>query len=104
MVRASGATGVHSRRIAERDSRGGRDEGGFEVRSSRCSEFRTPNVELQIAPFSHVSRFTRHGLWRMGKGVSWYAGVGRVIRPTVSVSCLCCVSIMAWTRLDSTSL
>ncbi len=28
---------------------------GFEVRSSRFLELRTPNVELRIAPLSHVS-------------------------------------------------
>jgi hypothetical protein len=38
-----------------------RDEGGFEVRSSRFSELRTQNFELQIASFSPVSRVTRHG-------------------------------------------
>ena len=48
------------RRIAERDWR---DEGGFEVRSSRFSELRTPNFELRVAPFSHVSHFTRHSPW-----------------------------------------
>src|SRR6266852_1650403 len=41
--------------IAARDRR---DERGFEVRSSRFSEFRTPNIELRIAPFSQVSRVT----------------------------------------------
>jgi hypothetical protein len=45
-----------------RDARDWRDEGGFEVRSPRISELRTPNFELQIAPlplvapFSHISR------------------------------------------------
>lgn len=27
------------------------------------SGFRNSNVELRIAPFMHVSHFTRHGLW-----------------------------------------
>ena len=52
--------GEQFRRIAERDWR---DEGGFEVRSSRFSERRTPDFELWISPFAHVSRFTRHALW-----------------------------------------
>jgi hypothetical protein len=52
--------GQQFRRIAERDWRG---EGGFEVRSSRFSERRTPDFELWISPFAHVSRFTRHALW-----------------------------------------
>ena len=55
------------RRIAERDKRVGRDEGEFEVRSSRFSELRTQNFELRIAPFSHVSRFARHGLWPLAE-------------------------------------
>ncbi|HEY6288286.1 MAG TPA: hypothetical protein VIW48_02470 [Nitrospiraceae bacterium] len=38
------------RRIAERDWRDGRDEVGVQ--------------SVHGAPFSHVSRFTRHGLWR----------------------------------------
>ena len=38
-----------------RDWRDGRDGGGFEVRSLRFSELRTPNFELRIAPFSPVS-------------------------------------------------
>jgi hypothetical protein len=38
-----------ARRIAERDSRDGRDVG---IQS------------VHVAPFSQVSRFTRHGLWR----------------------------------------
>jgi hypothetical protein len=37
---------------------------GFEVRSSRFSELRTLNVEFLIAPFSHISHVTHHGLWR----------------------------------------
>ena len=63
LVRTSETTGEHLRRITERDWRDGRDVGWFKVRSSRFSELRTPNFELRIAPFSHVSRFTRHGLW-----------------------------------------
>jgi hypothetical protein len=39
-----------ARRIAERDSRDGRDEVGIQ--------------SVHVAPFPHVSRFTRHGLWR----------------------------------------
>ena len=39
-----------ARRIAERDSRDGRDEVGIQ--------------SVHVAPFSQVSRFTRHGLWR----------------------------------------
>ena len=31
---------------------------------SRFSELRAANVELRIAPFSHGSHFTRHGLSR----------------------------------------
>jgi hypothetical protein len=46
-------------KTAERD---GLDERGFEVRSSRFLELRTPNFERRIAPFSHVSRFMQHGL------------------------------------------
>jgi hypothetical protein len=34
---------------------------GFEDRRSRHSEY--PNAEFRITPFSHVSRFKRHGLW-----------------------------------------
>ena len=66
------------RRIAERDSRDGRDEGEFEIRSSRFSELRTPNVELQIAPFSHV---TRHGLWRRRTFSASYQAFLRAIGP-----------------------
>jgi len=54
-------------RIGGRDRRVGRDEGEFEVRSSRFSELRTPNFELRIVPFSHVSRFARHGLWPLAE-------------------------------------
>ena len=43
--------------LAERNRR------GFEVRSSRFPKHRTPNFELPIAPFSHISRFTRRGPW-----------------------------------------
>jgi hypothetical protein len=53
MVRTCGTTGEHSRRIAERDrldERDGQDEVGIQ--------------SVHVAPFSHVSRFTRHGLWR----------------------------------------
>jgi hypothetical protein len=50
MVCTCGTTGERSRRIAERDSRDGRDE--VRIQS------------VHVAPFSHVSRFTRHGLWR----------------------------------------
>ena len=50
--------------LGARDRRDERDGRGFEVRSSRFSERRTPNFELWIAPFSQVSRFARHGLWR----------------------------------------
>ena len=39
----------------QRDGRDMRERGGFEVRSSRFSELRTQNFELQIAPFSFVS-------------------------------------------------
>src|SRR4029077_7709853 len=44
------------RRIAARGWRDGLGGRRFEV-------FGTSNPELQIAPFSHVSRFTRHGLF-----------------------------------------
>src|SRR5713101_9894981 len=64
MENTCGTTGEQFRRIAERDWRDGRDEGGFEVRSSRFSELRTPNFELRISPFSHVSHVTPHRLWR----------------------------------------
>ena len=46
MVRMCCTTGEHSRRIAERDTQ---DEVGIH--------------SVHVAPFSHVSRFTRHGLW-----------------------------------------
>ena len=49
MVRTSGAVGEYSHRIAERDWRDGRDEVGIQ--------------SVHVAPFSHVSRFTRQGLW-----------------------------------------
>jgi hypothetical protein len=54
MVPTSGTRGEYSCRIAARDRRDGRNG---------------PN-EMGIqsahgAPFSHVSRFTRHGLWRL---------------------------------------
>ena len=39
------------------------DERGFEVRSSRFSELRTPNPELRIAFFSPVVRVPQHRLW-----------------------------------------
>jgi len=45
------------RNIAAQDWREGRAGRGFEV-------FGTSNPELQIAPFSHISRVTPHGLWR----------------------------------------
>src|SRR6266849_4559460 len=51
-ARSSGTTREHSHRIAVRDRRDGL---GFEVGSSRCSELRTPNFELRIAPFLHVA-------------------------------------------------
>jgi hypothetical protein len=41
---------IPSSEIAERNSRDGRDELGIQ--------------SVHVAPFSHVSRFTRHGLWR----------------------------------------
>ena len=41
MENTCGTTGEQFRRIAERDWRVGRDEGEFEVRSSRVSELRT---------------------------------------------------------------
>ena len=50
MVRTCGTIGEHSRRIAERDWLDERDEAGIQ--------------SVHVAPFSHVSRFTRHGLWR----------------------------------------
>jgi len=56
----------YNRRTLPRDSRArlaGRAR-QTKVRCSRFPELRTPNFELRIAPFSHVSRFTRHGLWR----------------------------------------
>jgi hypothetical protein len=28
-----------------------------------ASSLLNPNVKLHVAPFPHVSRFTRHGLW-----------------------------------------
>ncbi len=58
MACTSRTRGEHPRRIAARDWRDGR---GFDIRSSRFSELRTPNFELRIAP---VSRFPRHSLWR----------------------------------------
>ena len=42
----------------------------FDVFGISNLEPRTSNFKLRIALFSHVSRFTRHGLWRMGKGAS----------------------------------
>ena len=50
MAHTSDTTGEHSPRIAERDWRDGRDEVGIQ--------------SVHVAPFSHVSRFTRQGLWR----------------------------------------
>ena|SRR2546427_2357961 len=53
MACTSRTTGEHSRRIAERDrldERDGQDEVGIQ--------------SVHVAPFSHVSRFTRHSLWR----------------------------------------
>ena len=32
----------------------GRDDRGFEVRSSRFSELRTQNFELRVAPVAHI--------------------------------------------------
>lgn len=49
-------------RIPALDRRDERDGEGFGVRSSGFSELQTQNFELWIAPFSHLSRFTRHGL------------------------------------------
>ena len=56
--------GGASRLRKDLGARNRRDGRGFEVRSSRFSERRTPNFELWITPFSQVSRFARHGLWR----------------------------------------
>ena len=50
MADTFGTRGERTRRIAERDSRDGRDEVGIQ--------------SVYVAPFSYVSRFTRHGLWR----------------------------------------
>jgi hypothetical protein len=50
MVRTCGTIEEQSRRIAEQDWRDGRDEVGIQ--------------SVHVAPFVHVSRFTRHGLWR----------------------------------------
>ena len=36
----------------------------LEARGPKFEVFGTSNPELRIARFSHVSRFTRHGLWR----------------------------------------
>jgi hypothetical protein len=55
------------RRIAGRDRRDERDGRWSEFRSPRSSERRTQNFELRIAPFSHVSRFARHGLWPLAE-------------------------------------
>ena len=52
------------RRIAARDGRDWRDGGGFEVRSSRFSELRTPNFELQAAPVALDVPVTRLRGWR----------------------------------------
>ena len=33
------------------------------VRDQKFEDFRTSNPEIWIAPFAHVSRFTRHDMW-----------------------------------------
>ena len=50
MACTSMTRGEHPRRIAARDWRDGRDEAGIQ--------------SVHVAPFSHVSRFTHHSLWR----------------------------------------
>ena len=77
MMRMRGTTEERSRRIAERDSRDERDEGGFEVRNSRCSKHRTPTFELQIAPFSQISQATRHSLLELRNRVDHQLKPGR---------------------------
>jgi hypothetical protein len=58
-----GTSGEHSPRIAERVRLDERDGEGFEVRSLRCSELRTPNFmlrlmhETNLTPISPVSPF-----------------------------------------------
>jgi hypothetical protein len=55
MENTCGTTGEQFRRIAERDWRVGRDEGEFEVRSSRFSELRTPNFGSRLSRMSRDS-------------------------------------------------
>ena len=58
-AQSSGTTGEYPRRIAARDWRE-----RARVQGPKFRVFGTSNHELRIAPFSHVSRFTRHSLWR----------------------------------------
>jgi hypothetical protein len=54
------------RSASTRDWRDERDGRGFEVRSLRFSELRTPNFERLVAPFLRVSGkncFTGHKQW-----------------------------------------
>jgi hypothetical protein len=58
--------GLHvwdKRRVPPQDSHA-RLAGRARVRGPKFKVFRTSNPELPIAPFSHISGFTRHGLWR----------------------------------------
>jgi hypothetical protein len=52
-------------RIAERDWRDGCDGRDARVRGPKFEVFGTSNRELRVVPFSHVSRFKRHGLWQL---------------------------------------
>ncbi len=72
MVRTCGTTGKHSRRIAERDWRDRRDA---RVRGLKFEVFGTSNHELRVAPFAHVSHFTRHALWLLADFFSILLGL-----------------------------
>jgi hypothetical protein len=48
-----------------RDWRDRQDEGEFEVRSSRFSELRTPNLESRVSRMSDASHATIYGAGRL---------------------------------------
>jgi hypothetical protein len=60
------------RRIAVRDWWDGRDEGGFEVRSSRFSELRTPNFGSRPSRASRTTVCGADGLFQYPAKTSPY--------------------------------
>jgi len=53
--------------------------GWARVRGQKFEVFRTSSPELWIAPFGHVSRFARHGLWLLA---DFFSILLKVVRDT----------------------